>query len=85
MMLVAMAFASLNLGSMTIHLYFTQFSVPIAAAVFILLLIGALLGVVASGGVWLRQAQANRRLRRRLENCDKELSNLRNIAIKDSS
>lgn len=85
MMLLAMAFTSLNLGAMTINLYFTRVDLPIGVAVFLFLLLGAMLGVIASSGLWLRQARTNRKLRRRLESCDKELATLRNLPVKDPS
>ncbi|OBS10481.1 LapA family protein [Acidihalobacter prosperus] len=85
MMLLAVAFTSLNLGAMAINLYFIHVDLPIAVAIFLFLLLGAILGVMASSGLWLRQARTNRKLRRRLENCDKELASLRNLPVKDPS
>lgn len=84
LMLVAVGFTALNLGVISINLYFVHPNLPIAVAVFLFMLLGALLGVLASSGIWLRQANANRKLRRRLENCEKELASLRNLPVKDT-
>lgn len=85
LILVALAFTSLNLGVMPLNFYFAKFTLPIAVAVFLFMLLGALLGVIASSGIWFRMARANRKLRRRLDSCDRELASLRNLPVKDPS
>lgn len=85
LMLVAVAFTALNLGVISFNFYFIQPSLPIAVAVFLFILVGALLGVLASSGIWIRQVRTNRHLRHRLENCEKELASLRNLPVKDTT
>lgn len=84
LMFIALAFTALNLGSMKLNLYFLDVTLPVAVAVFLFVLLGAVLGVVVSSGVWVRKANELRRLRRKLAERESELSSLRSLSIKDS-
>lgn len=81
---VALAFTALNLGSIELQFYFFTLTLPIAVATFLFILIGAVLGVLASSTVWMRKANELRRLRRKLADMENELANLRRLPIKDS-
>lgn len=83
LVLLATAFTVLNAQSVTLDLYLREFAVPVSVLVFLTLIIGALLGMLASAGVILRRRQEIRRLKRRLALSEEEVLNLRNIPIKD--
>lgn len=85
LMLVALAFTTLNLGVMALHFYFINISLPIAVVVFLCMLIGAILGGLASALLLMRKTAELRRLRRRLAERERELDSLRNLPLKDST
>ena len=73
----------LNAQSVTLNLYLREFSLPVSVLVFLALVLGAVLGILASAGMVLRRQQEVRRLKRRLALSEEEVLNLRNIPIKD--
>lgn len=85
LMLFALAFTTLNLGVVALNFYFASLTLPIAVAVFLCVLIGAVLGGVVSSLLWMRKATELRRLRRKLAEREKELDSLRNLPLKDST
>lgn len=85
LVLVALAFTTLNLGVMALNFYFLSVTLPIAVVVFLCILIGAILGGLVSGLLWMRKSAELRRLRRRLAEREKELDSLRNLPLKDST
>jgi lipopolysaccharide assembly protein A len=85
LMFVALAFTTLNLGVVALNFYFISVTLPIAVAVFGLMLIGAVLGGVVSSLLWMSKTTELRRLRRKLAEREKELDSLRNLPLKDST
>lgn len=80
---IGLAFAVLNAGTVELKYYLGTLSIPLALLLVITLLVGALLGGVASVGFILQQRRENNRLRKRLSLIETELKNLREIPIKD--
>lgn len=80
----SIAFAVLNADPVTLNYYIGSAETPLSLALVGALGSGALLGVMASTGVILRMKREISRLRRERKNTEKEITNLRNIPIKDS-
>ncbi|HEY0720578.1 MAG TPA: lipopolysaccharide assembly protein LapA domain-containing protein [Gammaproteobacteria bacterium] len=80
---LGLAFAVLNAETVEIKYYLGTISLPLALILAIALLIGALLGGLASIGYVLHQRRENSRLRKKLSLVETELKNLREIPIKD--
>lgn len=80
---LGLAFAVLNAGAVEFKYYLGTFSLPLALLLVITLLIGAILGGLASVGVALRQRRENSRLRKRMSLIEAEVKNLREMPIRD--
>ncbi len=80
---VGVTFAILNSTSVDVDLYFLSFTTPLALLVVLSLLLGAVLGMIASAALFLSQKREILRLRRRNGSIEKELQNLRELPIKD--
>lgn len=80
---LGLAFAVLNAGAVEVKYYLGTFSLPLALLLVITLLMGAILGGLASVGVALRQRRENGRLRKRMSLIEAEVKNLREMPIRD--
>ncbi len=80
---LGLAFAVLNAEAVELKYYLGTISLPLALLLVITLLVGALLGGLASIGYVLHQRRENSRLRKKLNLVEAELKNLREIPIKD--
>lgn len=80
---IGLAFAVLNAESVEVKYYLGTVSLPLALLLVITLLIGAVMGGLASIGYLLHQRQESSRLRKKLSLVETELKNLREIPIKD--
>lgn len=74
--------AYLNAAEVTFNYYFSTFSLPLAALLFLVLTAGALAGVTLSFGMVARSKREKKKLRQRLKVCEQEIKNLRDIPIK---
>jgi len=76
-------FAMHNTEPAQLNYYFGSIQAPIALIVVLALAAGAILGVLAS--VFMLMAQRHRlgRLQRKLEMCEQEIRNLRQIPLQD--
>lgn len=83
LVVLATAFTVLNAGTAQLNLYLYSVEAPISILVFVCLVIGALLGLVAAAGTVLKRGHEIRRLKKKLATCEEEVLNLRNIPIKD--
>lgn len=81
---LGLAFAVLNAETVELKYYLGTISLPLALLLAITLLMGALLGGLASIGYVLHQRRETSRLRKKLSLVEKELKNLREIPIKDT-
>ncbi|KAB7623656.1 lipopolysaccharide assembly LapA domain-containing protein [Alkalilimnicola sp. S0819] len=83
--LFGLSFAIANAQSVTLEFYLGQWTLPLSLALVFALIIGALLGVLASLGLITRQRRELRRLRRNQSQSRKELDELRKLPLRDPS
>lgn len=83
LVVIATSFTVLNAGSVQLNLYLYSVEAPVSILIFLCLVIGALLGLIAGAGAVLKRGHEIRRLKRKLATCEEEVLNLRNIPIKD--
>ncbi|RME34244.1 MAG: DUF1049 domain-containing protein [Gammaproteobacteria bacterium] len=82
--LLGLLFHARNGHPVTLDYYLGTVELPLSLFSVLLLLSGALLGILATLLMVLRLRRENRRLRRRLEESAKEVENLRALPIKDA-
>lgn len=80
--IVGSVLAYLNADGVNFNYYFSTISLPLAVLLFLALSAGALAGVLLSLGMILHSRREKAQLRRRLQVCEQEIKNLRNIPIK---
>jgi len=78
-----LSFASLNSVSVSLNYYIGTVHGPLSLVIMITLILGAVLGLLASTGALMRQKREISRLRRKNELCEQEIRNLRQIPIRD--
>lgn len=83
LLVIGLSFSFLNAHSVTLQYYFGAQSAPLSFVIVAALIFGAILGVLASLGVILRQRREIARLRREVRVHEQEVANLRNIPLKD--
>jgi putative membrane protein len=76
--------ANLNAGAISFNYYFSSITLPLAVLLFLVLSIGALLGVLLSLGMVFKARREQARISKRLKMCEQEIKNLREIPIKGS-
>lgn len=81
---LGLSFAVLNADSAELNFYFGTLSMPISLWMVVALLVGAVLGVVSSVGLFFRQRRELARLRRQVADAEKELSELRKLPIRNN-
>ena len=81
---LAIIFVALNSRTIELNYYAGQRQVYMPLMLFIVLVVGAILGVFAMIPVWLRAKSQKRKMKSRLRDAEQELKNLRNIPIKDT-
>jgi uncharacterized integral membrane protein len=84
LVLVGLSFAMLNPEPAELELYVGQASLPIAVWLVLALALGAIAGVCSTFGIILRQRREIRRWRKRANDAQKELSELRKLPIRDN-
>lgn len=77
------SFAVHNSDTVQLNYYFGSVTGPLSLVVVLAMSIGALLGVVTSLIMVLGQRRQVSRLRRKLEVCEKEIRNLRQLPMSD--
>jgi putative membrane protein len=83
LVLLGSAFAVMNTENTHIDYYFGELDLPLPLLLIATLGVGALLGVLASLGSYLRLKHQNTELRRKINLAEEEVKNLRAIPIKD--
>lgn len=78
-----LSFAMLNHGDADLNYYFGRATMPLSLWMVIALGLGALLGALSTLGALARQRHELARLRRRVADADKELSELRKMPIRN--
>jgi putative membrane protein len=81
---LAIVFVALNSNHIELNYYTGKKTVYLPVLLFVTLVVGAILGILAMVPVWLRAKRERRRMRGRLRDAEQELKNLRNIPIKDT-
>jgi len=82
--LIGVIFAVLNAESVQFNYYFGSQQLPLSLAIVLSMLVGAILGVLASMKLILRSRREIARLRKTSEMAEKEIANLRAIPIKNT-
>ncbi|MGE0081086.1 MAG: lipopolysaccharide assembly LapA domain-containing protein [Thiohalomonadaceae bacterium] len=80
---LGLSFAAVNTESVTVHFYVGDLNAPLSLVIVIALAFGALLGILASLGVVLSTRFEASSLRKRVNLCERELKNLRELPFKD--
>lgn len=81
--LLGILFAVLNAETVKFDFYFGSTEQPLSLIIIVTLILGSLLGILASFGLIVRSRREAARLRRAAELAEKEVANLRAIPIKD--
>ena len=83
LLIIGILFAVLNAEPVTLHYYFGDKQLPLSLVIISSIIVGALLGIVASAVIILQLKRDNARLRKLSATSEKELKNLRTMPIKD--
>lgn len=82
--MLGMSFYMMNKDTVTLNFYFGQVEhFPVVLAMFFALVVGVVLGVTATLGGVFKQKREIRRIRKQKDTMEKELTNLRNLPLKD--
>ena len=83
LVIVGIAFAVLNADAVSLNYYFGTEQLPLSLILVVTMMIGALLGVIASSGLFMRHRRDIAKLKKAVELAEKEVNNLRAIPIRD--
>lgn len=83
LVLFGLAFAVINAKPVELNYFLATREVPLAMTLVLTLVCGALIGLLFSMGMVIRLKRETLRLRRQIRLAEQEVSNLRNIPIKD--
>ncbi len=83
LLVVVLFFAILNADFVTLDYHFGAVDVPLSLALVATMIVGALLGILASVGMLLRMRREVSKLRKTVKLTEKEVTNLRAIPIKE--
>ncbi len=81
---LGLLFAVLNAGPVELKYYFGAHEFPLSLVVVVAFGVGVLLGIFSSLGIILRLKRDSARLRKEVNLAEKEISNLRNLPLRDS-
>lgn len=81
---LAIVFVALNSHTINLDYYAGERQVYLPLMLFVVLVVGAFLGICAMLPLWLRAKNDRRKMKSRLRDAEQELKNLRNIPIKDT-
>ncbi|WP_423063895.1 lipopolysaccharide assembly protein LapA domain-containing protein [Candidiatus Paracoxiella cheracis] len=82
--LVGVTFASLNPQKLTLNYYVNTTTIHLPLLLLLVLVLGALLGVIAMLPSLIRAKSSNHHLKARVKQTEQEVQNLRSIPIKDT-
>lgn len=80
---LGVTFAVLNAEPVTLKYYFGSSEIPLSLVVVLSVAFGAVLGMLAGVGLWLRSRREIARIRKSAQVAEKEIANLRSIPIRD--
>jgi len=81
--LIGVVFAILNAETVQINYYFGSKETPLSLAIILSMLLGAILGLLASLGLILKSKREVAKFKRLADVAEKEITNLRAIPIKN--
>ncbi len=82
--IVSVAFAAFNTQAVTLNVYFSEWQLPLAVLLIMVLLIGLLAGAAIIFLSTLRMRLTNRRLQQKLQIAEQELNSLRILPVRDN-
>ncbi|MDH5573516.1 MAG: LapA family protein [Gammaproteobacteria bacterium] len=83
LIIAGIAFAVLNATPVSFNYYFDSTQIPLSLILVLAILVGAVLGVMASIGLIIKLKREISRLKKSVSLTEKEVMNLRAIPIKD--
>ena len=83
LVIIGLVFAVLNADPVDFNYYFDSLSIPLSLSMLVAMIVGAILGVLASAGVILRHRREIARLRKAVDVAEKEVNNLRSLPLRD--
>ena len=84
LVLLGLAFAVVNSKPVELNYFLASREVPLAMVLVLTLILGALMGIVFSLGLVIRLKRETLRLRRRIQQTEQEVVNLRTMPLKDA-
>ena len=84
LVIFGIVFAVLNAESVKLNYYFGSEDVPLSLIIVFAMIVGAILGVVASASMIISNRREVMKLRKSVELAEKEVTNLRAIPIRDN-
>ena len=82
--IVSVAFAAFHTQAVTLNVYFSEWQLPLAVLLIMVLLIGLLAGAAIIFLSTLRMRLTNRRLQQKLQIAEQELNSLRILPVRDN-
>lgn len=82
--IIGVAFSVLNAENIQLNYYLGSVELPLSLVLIIAMIIGAILGILASLSLIIGSRRNTNKLKRSVEVAEKEIVNLRNIPIKDN-
>lgn len=83
LVIFGIVFAVLNAEPVKLNYYFGSQEVPLSLIIVFAMIVGAILGVVASASMIISNQLEAKKLRKSVELAEKEVTNLRAIPIRD--
>jgi putative membrane protein len=80
---IGLSFTVLNAGEVELNYYFDTTTLPLAAVVLAAIILGSMLGILATLSLVFAVKAKNVKLQRKVGLIEKEIKNLREIPIKD--
>lgn len=82
--IIGVAFSVLNAENIQLNYYLGSVELPLSLVLVVAMIIGAILGILASLSLIIGSRRSTNKLKRSVEVAEKEIVNLRNIPIKDN-
>ncbi len=83
LVIFGIAFAVLNAEPVELNYYFGSKQIALSLILVIAMMVGAMLGVIASAGLFVSSRREVAKLKKSVELAEKEVANLRAIPIRD--
>lgn len=84
LVIFGIVFAVLNAEPVNLNYYFGSKEVPLSLILVLAMIVGAILGVIASASMIISNRREVMKLRKSVELAEKEVTNLRSIPIRDN-